>query len=67
MEPPRSSIRSLMLSSTRVGSPIASTGAASINWRVRCSESITSSTASGLGVPSIWPRSTSMETRASSE
>ena len=67
MWPPRASIRSLMLSSTSVGSPSASTGAASINWRVRCRESSTSSTASGLGVPGILPRSTSMETRASSE
>ena len=56
-----------MLSSTRVGRPRASTGAASMSWRVRCRESRTSRTASGLGVPGILPRSTSMETRASSE
>ena len=53
--PPRDSIRSLMFSSTSVGSPTASTGAASISCRVRCSESSTSRTASGLGVPGMLP------------
>ena len=42
-----------MLSRTRVGRPTARTGAASMSWRVRCRESRTSRTASGLGVPGI--------------
>ena len=65
--PPRDSIRSLMFRSTRVGMPSASTGAASISCRVRCRESRTSRTASGLGVPGILPFSTSTATLASSE
>ena len=63
----RASIRSLMFSSTSVGRPSASTGAASISCRLRCSESSTSRTASGAGVPGISPCSTSTATRASSE
>jgi hypothetical protein len=56
-----------MFSSTSVGNPTASTGAASISCRVMCSESSTRITASGFGVPGILPRSTSIDTRASSE
>jgi hypothetical protein len=65
--PPRASIRSLMFSSTSVGRPRLSTGAASISCRRSCSESSTSRIASGAGVPGISPCSTSIATRASSE
>ena len=65
--PPRASIRSLMFSSTSVGRPRLSTGAANISCRRSCSESSTSRIASGAGVPGISPCSTSIATRASSE